>query len=279
MKAPPFDYVSPAGLEEAGAALGAREDAVALAGGQSILAALNLRERRAGLLVDLRRVAALRGIRDGEVLRVGAMEPMWDLERHPAVRTGAPLLTRALATVGAPAIRSRATLGGSAAWADPSSQVPATLAALDAVLETTRRRVPAAELAVGPRRTRLERGELLVTVRLPRADGAGFGLRHVRRSSITWPVAGCATVVRMRDGVVGSARIVLYGAGGGPVVAAEAAASLEQRAPEPAALEAAASAAAAVATPYDDARASAAYRAAVLPVLVRRALHDAIAAP
>jgi carbon-monoxide dehydrogenase medium subunit len=276
MKSPPIDLERPERLDEAVGLLAERDDAVALAGGQSLIPALALRELRARVLVDLTRLRELRGVEADGVLRVGAGEPMSDLEREPLVARDAPLLVHTLGTVGAVAIRSRATLGGSAAWADPTSQLPAAMIALDATFVTTRRRLAADAFFHGPRRTALERGEVIVAVELPRAEGAGFGLRHVRRTSITWPVVGCAATLGVRDGVVERVRIALYGSGERPVHAARAAELLAGAAPTPEAFAEAARLAAAEADPRSDERASGQYRRDVLPVLVRRALSDAL---
>jgi carbon-monoxide dehydrogenase medium subunit len=221
-----------------------------------------LRERSAELLVDLTRLPELRGVAMTErTLRIGAGVPMWDLERDPLIATHAPLLVTALGTVGAPGIRSRATLGGSAAWGDPTSQLPATLLALAARIVTTERELSAVELFAGARGRVLRAGEVVVSIDVPSAPVSGTGLRHVRRSHITWPVAGAA-VVHGSDGT----RVALYGAAPRPVVGAAPTAP------------AAAAAALAQLEPFDDERAGAPARARVLPVLVRRALADAGAA-
>lgn len=257
MKPAPFDYARPEDLAAAVGLLAGREDAVALAGGQSLMPALNLRERSAGLLVDLGAIAPLRAIdaADG-VLRIGAGARMWDIERHPLVAEHAPLLLETLRTVGAPSIRSRATLGGSLAWADPTSQVPATLLALRAEVVTNQRRMGVESLLTGAHATALERGELIVALELRR--GGGGALRQVRRTGITWPVAGAAVAV----GPAG-VRVALFGAGPVPVAG-----------DGPSADDACA-AALARAEPFTDARAGARYRQAVLPVLAARALEAA----
>jgi carbon-monoxide dehydrogenase medium subunit len=258
MRAVAFDHVAPRTLSEACELL-AEDGAMALAGGQSLMQSAVLREVRPRLLVDLARLRELRGVHADGALRIGAAEPMADLERDPLVARHAPGLVRTLATVGSVAIRSRATLGGSAAWADPTSQLPAALLALDATFVLRgpggERRVPAEGFAVGAHRAVLGPGELICAVELPLAAGAGFGLRMVRRTSITWPVAGCAAVSR-----AGALRLALFGAAPVPRLAR----GLRE---VPALLD-----------PPDDARASAAYRRAVAPVLARRAAADAEAA-
>lgn len=254
----------------------AEPGAVALAGGQSLIPALCLGELRAHRLVDLTRIQALRGVAlEAGRLRVGAGVPMWELERNSLVRTHAPLLARALATVGAPPIRSRATLGGAAGWSEPTSQLPATLIALDALLLTNQRTLQAEGFFTGPQRNLLAPGELIVAIELPSSRQRSTGLAHVRRSAITWPVCGCAVCARVEDGVIAELRISLYGAGERPLAASSAAQALCGRSPSAEHLQEAGSLALAQASPPSDERASASYRRTVLPVLVRRALQQA----
>lgn len=277
MKPVRFALERPGTVADAVALLGQHDGALALAGGQSLMPALNLRELRAPLLVDLTLLPELRGTAvNDRVLRIGAGIPMSELLRDPLVSRHAPLLECALGTVGAEAIRSRATLGGSAAWCDPTSQLPATLLALDATFVTTTRRLTADELFAGRRRTALHRDELIVTVELPIATRTGYGLRHVRRSAITWPVAGCAATVALDGTTIRSARIALYGGAERPLLATEAIGSLTGVEPDAAALMQAGRLAASAADPPSDERASATYRRQVLPPLVRRALADAL---
>lgn len=262
MKPAPFEYARPDSLQEAASLLFGRSDAAALSGGQSLMPALSLRERRDGLLVDISRLAELRGVSmSGGTLHIGAAEPMWDLEREPLVGEHAPLLAAALPTVGAPSIRTRATLGGSAAWADPTSQLPATLLAHAVRFVTTRRQMTADEL-LGPGdgrpgAGRLARGEIIVRLDIPRS-AAPAALRMVRRSHITWPVAGAAVLAcdtHVRVGLFGAGPTAILGSGADGSEALDAALRASD--------------------PLDDRRAGASYRRSVLPVLARRALSAA----
>jgi carbon-monoxide dehydrogenase medium subunit len=259
MKPRPFAYVRPATVGEAVALLASAPASRALAGGQSLIAAMNLREEHADLLVDIGRLTELHGValHDG-CLRIGAAEPMWDIERHPLATEHAPLLRRALQTVGAPGIRSRATLGGSAAWSDATSQLPATLLALDATIVTTTRTVAAETLFAAARGEALSRDELIVAIEIPSQAGSGFGLAHVRRSHITWPVAGAVALAGSSR-----SRVALYGAAPRPLVAAGA----SPREAMAGVLD--------LVAPVSDERAGVAYRTAVLPVLARRAVAEA----
>ena len=185
MKPAPFAY-EPADSIPQALALLEQEDALALAGGQSLVPMLNFRLARPSLLVDLNPVSELSFIRrSGGGLRIGAMTRQSTLERSELVAHGWPLLTEAVGHVAHPAIRNRGTIGGSVAQADPKAELPVALAALDARfhVRSTRgsRSLSAGELFLGPMFTALAPGELLTEIELPRAAGGGAdGLRRVR---------------------------------------------------------------------------------------------------
>lgn len=232
-----------------------------LAGGQSLIPALRLGEMSENSLVDISRLEELRGVtRADGFVTIGAVEPMWDVSESPAVCTAAPLLVQVLASVGAVGVRSRATLGGSLAWADTRSQLPSTLIALDAQVDTTQRTLDAVDLQVGQHRTTLRPGELIVGIRLPDHGWSGTGFHQVRRTHITWPAVG-AVATRARSGRL---RLVVFGAAPTPILlvgddAGELLAELPDRL-----------------RPFDDERVSAGYRRQVAPVLAGRALDDAV---
>lgn len=262
MKLSPLRYERPATVAEAERML-RTPDAMPLAGGQSLVPALRLRERSSRVLVDLTAVPQLRGIArrpDGD-LEIGAAEPMWHIERSALVGDELPLLVRVLRSVGAVGIRSRATLGGSLGWADPTSQLPATLIALGARIETTTRTLPVEELLVDRHRTALAHGELILRVVLPSNTDPG-AFRLVRRTHITWPVVG-AVGIRHR----GTSRLVVFGAAPTPLLAVHTGIHTGER---HALLEEVGDRIA----PFDDERATAAYRRRVAPVLAGRAFDD-----
>ena len=164
MKPAPFEYAAP--LDVGGAlALLAAENAVVLAGGQSLIPLMNLRRVRPAIVVDLNAIADLAFVEasPGE-LRIGAMTRQSELERSTIVAEGWPLLSAAVARVGHAATRSRGTVGGSVAFGDPRAQLPVALAALDARLEL---RSPGASrlVAIGEP---LAPGELLTAISVPR---------------------------------------------------------------------------------------------------------------
>jgi aerobic carbon-monoxide dehydrogenase medium subunit len=194
VKAAPFEYRRPASLAEALEALAeAGDEARPLAGGQSLLPLLAMRLARPSLLVDLGRVAELRGVReDAGGLRIGAMTREAELERRP----GLPgILAAALPHVGHFQIRSRGTVGGSLAQADPAAEWPALALLLGAEVEVASRRgarrVAARDLFLGPLTTALEPDELLVAVVLRDAEGP-FGFLEVERRPGDFALVGAA---------------------------------------------------------------------------------------
>lgn len=256
MKAAPFQYVRVESVQEA-AVLLAERDARLLAGGQSLMPALALREQTTGKLVDITGLRELRGVEiDEQQVVVGAAEPLRTLELSGSFAAAVPLLAQAIRTVAAMAIRSRCTLGGSIAWADPTSQLPATLLACDADVITSQRTVTLEQL-YATSGSPLAPDEVILQVRIPTHAQARFGLRHVRRTHITWPVAGAAALVDHRG-----VRLGLYGAGPRPVLITASTAQ-DALAQLPSRLD-----------PPSDERAGSRYRRRVLPVLARRALEQ-----
>jgi len=155
MKPAPFDYVAPRSLDEAVAALAeGGTDAKLLAGGQSLIPLLNFRLARPALLVDLNRVAELAYVRPrNRGTAIGAMTRQATIERDRALSEKQPLLAEAIRWVGHAAIRSRGTIGGSLAHADPAAELPAVAVCLDAQLGVVgprgRRTVSADDFFVG----------------------------------------------------------------------------------------------------------------------------------
>jgi carbon-monoxide dehydrogenase medium subunit len=229
MKPAPFDYVAPHSLEQAVEALSTGgADAKLLAGGQSLIPLLNFRLARPGLLVDLNRVADLAYIsqRDRGVA-IGAMTRQVTIERNPALASQQPLLVEAIKWVGHTAIRSRGTVGGSLAHADPAAELPAVAVCLDAQLTVIgpkgRRTIAAADFFAGYLTTALEPDEILVETWLPPvlANTGQAWLEFARRHG-DFALAGVAVSLSLDDEEVSDARIVVTGVGGTPVRAREA---------------------------------------------------------
>jgi CO/xanthine dehydrogenase FAD-binding subunit len=213
MKPAPFEYRAPASLEEALPLLGL--DSSVLAGGQSLVPLLNLRLARPEVVVDVNGLTELDYIRaGGGPLRIGAMTRQATLERSELVGRGWPLLHKAVRLVGHRQIRSRGTVGGSVAHADPAAELPAALLALGATFQLRSaggaRRVPASEFFLGPLYTVREPDELLVEIEVPeQPEGTGSGFAEYARTHGDFATAGAAAVV----GPGGHAGIALLGAG------------------------------------------------------------------
>jgi len=223
MKPPRFDYHAPRSIDEAVALLARYGgDAKPLAGGQSLVPLLNFRLARPAALIDLNRIPALAGIRevDGQVA-FGAMTRQRTVEFSPVVTRTLPLLAEATRWVGHLPIRSRGTIGGSIAHADPSAEYPAVFTALDGTVVA---RGPKGERVLTPAElfetyltTSLAPDELLTEVRLPAMpSGAGWAFEEFARRHGDFAIVGIAAAL-WRDGGRWTARLAT--AGTGPVPA------------------------------------------------------------
>ncbi|MBX9823956.1 MAG: xanthine dehydrogenase family protein subunit M [Xanthobacteraceae bacterium] len=218
MKARNFRYIRPATLGHACRILAdADGEAVPIAGGQSLLAGLNMRLSAPKLLVDIAELKELRGqSRAGGVVRLGALTRHAELLSSDLVRAHLPLLAKAAPHIGHVAIRNRGTLGGSLAYADPAAELPACAVALGATLviagPTGERRVKAEDFFKGLFETDLRTGELIVAVEFPvvRA-GTATGFAELSRRHGDFALAGLAAVVTIENGTLGEARLVYIG--------------------------------------------------------------------
>jgi carbon-monoxide dehydrogenase medium subunit len=229
MKPAPFDYVAPHSLDEALAALAnGGADAKVLAGGQSLIPLLNFRLARPTLLVDLNRIPELAYVSQRERgVAVGAMTRQATVERAAGLANFQPLLVEAIGYVGHAAIRSRGTIGGSLAHADPAAELPAVAVCLDAQLSVVgprgRRMVAAEDFFIGYLSTLLEPDEILVETWFPplRPHTGQAWVEFARRHG-DFALAGVAVSLSFEDELVRDARIVLTGVGGKPARAREA---------------------------------------------------------
>lgn len=188
MKPAPFDYVRPDTIEEAlGVLAEAGDEGRVLAGGQSLIAMLNMRLARPALLIDLMHIDFLMGIEIYEgSLRIGAAVRQHELLDRPGLASRAPLLAKALPWVGHAQTRARGTVCGSIAHADPSAELPLCLAAMDGTVHlrsaTTARDVKARDFFTGMMTTALQPGEMIEAVSFPISEAvASFrevGRRH-----------------------------------------------------------------------------------------------------
>ena len=283
MKPPKFDYHAPASVDEALALLERYGgDAKILAGGQSLVPLLNFRLSRPAALIDLNRIPALAYIRsqDGEV-RFGAMTRQRTIEFSPVVAERVPLLTEATRWVGHLPIRSRGTIGGSIAHADPSAEYPAVLSALEGSVVARgpkgERTVAAGELFRSYLTTSLAAEEILVEVRLPAMPaGAGYAFEELARRHGDFALVGIAAVIAREGERCTMARLATSGTGPVPVRLREAEQMLERDGLGDAAIEAAGRRASELVEPDADIHASADYRRHLTGVLTTRAIKRAL---
>jgi CO/xanthine dehydrogenase FAD-binding subunit len=283
MKPPRFDYHAPRSIDEAVSLLARYGgDAKVLAGGQSLMPMLNFRLTRPAALVDVNRIPALAYVREENgTLALGAMTRQRTIEFSPVVAARLPLLTEATRWVGHLPIRSRGTIGGSLAHADPSAEYPAVLAALDGEVVAQgprgRRTLKAAELFETYLTTRLAPEELLVEVRLPAMPaGAGYAFEEFARRHGDFAIVGIAAMVVREGARCRTARLASAGAGPVPVRLRAAEEILEREGLGEAALQAAAARASELVEPDSDVHASAEYRRHLAGVLTLRALRRAV---
>jgi CO/xanthine dehydrogenase FAD-binding subunit len=272
MKPAPFRYAAPGSLREALELLAGNDDAKPLAGGQSLVPMLNFRLARPELLVDLNPLAGELGgitVSSDGTLTVGALTRHAELERSVAVAAGWPLLVDAIRLVGHAAIRSRGTVGGSVAHADPNAELPVVLTALQARFRLCsargERTLGADQLFQGPLTTALDEDELLCAVDVPPLPpGSGSAFVEYARTHGDFAIAGAAVVVAAGQ----RCAIALLGAAGQPVRPESAEAALRDGAPD---AEVARRAGAEVIGPSGDGG----HRGALITAMVARALFRA----
>jgi carbon-monoxide dehydrogenase medium subunit len=282
MKLPDFEYALPATVAEATGLLAQYQDeANVLAGGQSLIPLLALRLAHPAVIVDINGLDELSGIsvNDGRVT-VGAMTREYMAEESETVAEMVPLLAAALPLIGHEAIRSRGTLGGSLAHADPAAELPAVARALDAEFvvrsESGKRVIPAAEWFEGYLTTSRRADEILVEVRFPAAGrGTGVAFREVARRHGDFAIVGLAASLTLTDGTITHARLAFSGVADVPVRAAAAERVLVGHEPSAELFAEAARQAAAPLDPPADLHGSSDYRKKVAAALVRRGLRAA----
>ena len=277
MKPPLFRYQAPRTLKEAVVALASDPDAMVLAGGQSLLPAMNFRLANPSLLVDIQHVAELKGIAiEGGQIIVKAMTRHRELELDERVRAANPLLNEAMAHVAHIPIRNRGTVVGSLCHADGAAEVPLVLVLLGGSVlvegPAGRREIAADEFFRFHLTTTRRRDEIAVEARFPvlRAD-SGSAFDEVTRRHGDYAIAGVGAVVRMNaDGRLSEIRLAACGVTSRPVRLPQAEKLLNGTALSEADLKAAGRAAAEAVTAPDDMHASNAYRRRAVATLVRR---------
>lgn len=234
MKWPAMGYVRAPDLGALWAAMAEHgPSAQIIAGGQTLLATLAFRLSEPGTLIDITRIAELRGVSvAGGHLRIGALTRHAELGRDALVRQHAPLLSEAVPLIAHPAIRNRGTIGGSLAYADPAAELPACIVALDAVVVTAsaqgERRILARDFFTDLLQTALAPGEIIAAVEIPLTPRVS-AIQEIARRSGDYAMAGLAVACRLEAGRVAAPRLVYFGVGNGPVLALRAGAALEGR--------------------------------------------------
>jgi len=283
MKLPQFDYEAPTTVSEALELLAEHQDeANVLAGGQSLIPLLALRLAYPAVLIDINGVDELSGVSaaNGSVT-IGATTREYVAEASQTIADAVPLLAAALPLIGHEAIRSRGTIGGSLAHADPAAELPAVARALDAEMvvrgSSGERVVPAAEWFEGYLTTSRGPDELLTEVRFPRAArGTGASFQEVARRHGDFAMVGLATSVTLSGEAITDARLAFAGVSDVPVRASGAEDLLVGERPSDELFDEAARRAAGDIDPPADLHGSAEYRKKVAAALVRRGLREAV---
>jgi len=282
MKLPPVGYEAPTtAAETVGLLAEYLDEASVLAGGQSLIPLLALRLARPAVLIDINGVAELSGVSatDGWVA-IGAMTREYVAEASETVADTVPLLAAALPLIGHEAIRSRGTIGGSLAHADPAAELPAVARALDAEFvvrgQSGERVIPAAQWFEGYLTTSRGPDELLLEVRFPAArPGTGVSFQEVARRHGDFAMVGLAASLVFADGVISDARLAFAGVSDVPVRAAAAEDLLVGERPSTELFDEAARRATEDLDPPADLHGSSGYRKTVAAAVVRRGLRAA----
>jgi aerobic carbon-monoxide dehydrogenase medium subunit len=282
MKLPPFEYEAPTTVAEAIDLLAEQlDEASVLAGGQSLIPLLALRLARPEVLIDINGIAELSGISAaGGWVTIGAMTREYMAEESKVVADTVPLLAAALPFIGHEAIRSRGTIGGSLAHADPAAELPAVARALDAEFvvrgPSGQRVIPAAQWFEGYLTTARRSDELLLEIRFPAAKGGtGVSFQEVARRHGDFAMVGLAVSLVLSGGVISDARLALAGISDVPVRATAAEELLAGERPSTELFDEAARRATEDIDPPADLHGSSQYRKTVAAAIVRRGLRAA----
>jgi carbon-monoxide dehydrogenase medium subunit len=232
VKPAPFAYKKARSLDDAVALLSEHKDARLLAGGQSLIATLNMRLSAPRLLIDINGINGLDQIAaKGGMVEIGALVRHVQAERSDTIAKHAPLIARAMPHIGHAAIRNRGTLGGSIAFADPAAELPACLMALDGEVDAVgpqgKRTVKAAEFFKGLFETALGPQDVLTAIRVPAAGkDTRIGFAELARRHGDYAIVGLAASARADGKGLSDVRLAYFGVGATPVRAKKAEAAL-----------------------------------------------------
>ncbi|PSR20516.1 MAG: xanthine dehydrogenase family protein subunit M [Sulfobacillus acidophilus] len=284
MKPPAFDYYRPESISEATSLLKTMDDAKILAGGQSLIPMMNMRLARPQALIDINRIQALTSINDqGESLRVGALVRHCELETNPLVQRYVPLVSQAEGFIGHTAIRSRGTIGGSLAHADPAAELPvlAVLYDWDLIVESAdqTRTIPARDFFLSYFITALDPTEILTAIDIPKQNGRGHISEYAIRAG-DFALAIAAVSVRLTaDNLIDDVRVALGGVADVPWRDPQLEEQWRNQSASPDLWRDIAHVVSERIEPTDDLQASAAYRRQLAETLVYRALQKAYRDP
>jgi carbon-monoxide dehydrogenase medium subunit len=232
LKPAPFAYAKARSLDDAVAQLAAHQgEAKLLAGGQSLIATLNMRLSSPSLLIDINGIGLDGiGVKNG-MLEIGALTRHVTLERSSDIAKHAPLIALAMPHIAHPAIRNRGTIGGSLAYADPAAELPACLVALDGEIDITgpqgKRTVKAGDFFKGLFETALGPHDVLSAVRFPAASAdTRVGFAELARRLGDYALVGLAAVAKASGTGLSDVRLVYFGVGATPIRARKAEAAL-----------------------------------------------------
>ncbi|HEU4660634.1 MAG TPA: xanthine dehydrogenase family protein subunit M [Pseudolabrys sp.] len=269
MKPASFAYRRARSVDEAIALLGEHQDARLLAGGQSLIATLNMRLSAPSLLVDINGIEDMSGIaRKNGAIEIGALTRHAQAERSDVIAKDAPLIARAIPEIGHPAIRNRGTIGGSVAFADPAAELPACLLALDGEMDIAgpkgKRTVKAQDFFRGLFETALGSQDVLTAIRVPAATAqTRFGFAELARRHGDYAIVGLAASARAEGKRLADVRLAFFGVGATAMRARKAEDALADG-------DAEGAVAALDLEPADDVQATAATRKHLAGVLLRR---------
>ena len=275
----PFDYEAPESLEEAVRTLHENgEDAKLLAGGHSLLPLMKVRLAAPTVLIDLRKIPGLHGIKqDNGGWRIGPMTRHADLQDTPELG----VVARAASQIADQQVRNRGTIGGSLAHGDPASDLPAVLLALEGEIVARgpngERTIAGLDLFLDYLTCSIAHDEVITEVRLPSLEGYGYSYKKFTRRAEDWAMVGvCALVSRAPDGTCDDVRVALTHMGATPVRATATENALRGGQLDAPSIAAAAEQAAEGTDPPGDLNATPDYKRHLARVLTRRALEEAV---
>jgi aerobic carbon-monoxide dehydrogenase medium subunit len=273
-----FDYHRASSVAQALDLLASKQDAKLLAGGHSLLPMMKLRLAQPANLIDIGGIAELSGIeRSGSGVRIGALTTHAEIAASDLLKRSCPIVAEAAAKIGDPQVRNRGTIGGNLTHADPGSDLPGVVKALDATLHLVskkgKRTVKASEFFVDLLTSAVGEGEILTAIEVEAlGEGAGSCYLKFEHPASGYAVVGAAAIVRLRDGKCESARLCFNGVTATPLDAQNVAAALAGKALDDAAIDQAVNENLTASDPMGDVFASGEYRVHLAKVFGRRAL-------